>query len=125
MTSTAAAEQRTATGIAGLDQVLDGGFPAHRFYLIQGDPGVGKTTLALQFLRCGVQAGERCLYITLSEMLSAPALRADSDRPRRNRGEFGTESRSAGLDIPVNALRSARRPFLGRLLGGPGYVRRI
>ncbi|HWN96978.1 MAG TPA: ATPase domain-containing protein [Methylomirabilota bacterium] len=55
------------TGIEGLDEVLNGGLPRHRFYLLEGDPGVGKTTLALQFLLEGVQAGEKCLYITLSE----------------------------------------------------------
>jgi len=55
------------TGISGLDDILSGGLPAHRFYLIQGDPGVGKTTLALQFLMEGQKAGEKGLYITLSE----------------------------------------------------------
>jgi circadian clock protein KaiC len=55
------------SGIPGLDAVLCGGFPAHRLYLVQGDPGVGKTTLALQFLREGVRCQERCLYVTLSE----------------------------------------------------------
>jgi circadian clock protein KaiC len=54
-------------GIAGLDEILLGGLPADRFYLIQGDPGAGKTTLALQFLLDGVRKGERGLYITLSE----------------------------------------------------------
>ena len=58
---------RIATGIAGLDDVLSGGLPRHRLYLVQGDPGVGKTTLALQFLLAGVEAGERVLYVTLSE----------------------------------------------------------
>jgi circadian clock protein KaiC len=56
-----------STGIAGLDKILNGGLPRHRFYMIQGDPGVGKTTLALQFLMEGVSAGERALYVTLSE----------------------------------------------------------
>jgi circadian clock protein KaiC len=56
-----------STGIAGLDKILNGGLPRHRFYMIQGDPGVGKTTLALQFLLEGVATGERALYITLSE----------------------------------------------------------
>lgn len=55
------------TGIAGLDDVLGGGLPAHHVYLVVGDPGVGKTTLALQFLLEGVRRGESCLYITLSE----------------------------------------------------------
>jgi circadian clock protein KaiC len=55
------------TGIAGLDHILHGGFPRHRLYMVQGDPGVGKTTLALQFLLEGVRDGEKGLYITLSE----------------------------------------------------------
>lgn len=55
------------TGVAGLDEILCGGLPAHRLYLVQGEPGVGKTTLALRFLLTGIAAGERCLYVTLSE----------------------------------------------------------
>lgn len=55
------------TGIGGLDDVLCGGFPRNRLYLVQGDPGVGKTTLALQFLLEGARRNERCLYVTLSE----------------------------------------------------------
>jgi circadian clock protein KaiC len=58
---------RASTGVAGLDDILAGGLPRDRLYLVQGDPGAGKTTLALQFLREGVRSGERCLYITLSE----------------------------------------------------------
>jgi len=57
----------TATGIAGLDDVLRGGFPPNRVYLIQGDPGAGKTTLGLQFLLEGGRLGEKSLYISLSE----------------------------------------------------------
>jgi circadian clock protein KaiC len=58
---------RLSTGVPGLDDVLAGGFPRNRMYLVQGDPGVGKTTLALQILREGVARGERCLYVNLSE----------------------------------------------------------
>jgi len=58
---------RTATGVAGLDNVLFGGLPTGRLYLIDGNPGVGKTTLAMQFLLQGVAQGEPCLYVTLSE----------------------------------------------------------
>ena len=56
-----------STGNAGLDVILKGGLPARRLYLLEGAPGSGKTTLALQFLREGVRLGERALYITLSE----------------------------------------------------------
>ncbi|QIF03472.1 ATPase domain-containing protein [Roseimicrobium sp. ORNL1] len=59
--------QRSATGVAGLDDILNGGLPANRVYLVQGDPGVGKTTLGLQYLLEGVRCGETGLYITLSE----------------------------------------------------------
>lgn len=56
-----------STGNAGFDLILKGGIPANRLYLLEGAPGSGKTTMALQFLREGVRVGERVLYITLSE----------------------------------------------------------
>jgi circadian clock protein KaiC len=59
--------KRIPTGIAGLDDILLEGLPANRLYLVDGSPGVGKTTLALQFLLEGVRRGEKCLYVTLSE----------------------------------------------------------
>ena len=58
---------RVPTGIEGLDEILLGGLPANHLYLVDGTPGVGKTTLALQFLLEGRKRGETCLYITLSE----------------------------------------------------------
>ncbi len=60
-------DSRVATGIAGLDDILHGGFTANRLYLIEGTPGSGKTTLAFQFLLEGVRRGEPALYLTLSE----------------------------------------------------------
>src|SRR3954469_24683330 len=56
-----------STGVAGLDDILAGGLTRRRVYLIEGVPGSGKTTLALQFLIAGAKAGEAVLYITLSE----------------------------------------------------------
>jgi len=59
--------QRLRTGIPGFDEVTQGGLLADRIYLVDGDPGAGKTTFALQFLLEGVRNGEHCLYVTLSE----------------------------------------------------------
>ncbi len=56
-----------STGVSGLDHILDGGYAAQRSHLIEGRPGSGKTTLAMQFLLEGVRRGEPGLYITLSE----------------------------------------------------------
>lgn len=56
-----------ATGVTGLDDILAGGFSRDRLYLVEGSPGTGKTTAAIQFLLDGAAKGERCLYITLSE----------------------------------------------------------
>ena len=60
-------ETRLKTGIAGLDDILHGGLPASHLYLIEGNPGSGKTTFGLQFLLAGVAAGEHALYVTLAE----------------------------------------------------------
>lgn len=69
-------ETNVGTGIAALDDVLGGGLIANRVYLIQGAPGCGKTTLALQFLLEGVRNGETVLYVTLAE--SQDELRANA-----------------------------------------------
>ena len=72
-----------STGIPGLDLVLGGGLPANRVYLIEGMPGTGKTTLALQFLLEGVTRDETTLYITLAE----------------SRNELQAVARSHGWDL--------------------------
>ena len=59
--------ERVRTGIAGLDDILNGGLPHGHLFLVEGDPGTGKTTLALQFLLEGVRRGESVIYVTLSE----------------------------------------------------------
>src|SRR5258708_3718508 len=56
-----------STGVTGLDEILRGGLPPNRLYLVRGNPGVGKTTLSIQFLLEGIKQGEKGLYITLSE----------------------------------------------------------
>jgi circadian clock protein KaiC len=61
------ASRQAATGIEGLDDIQMGGMQRNRLYLVEGEPGSGKTTLALQFLIEGVSRGESCLYITLAE----------------------------------------------------------
>src|SRR5580698_5629893 len=59
--------ERSKTGIPGLDEILNGGLIPRQLYLIDGIPGAGKTTFALQYLLEGVKNGEKCSYVTLSE----------------------------------------------------------
>ena len=68
---------RCSTGIEGLDAVLEGGLAPNHVYLLAGDPGTGKTTVGLQFLLAGRAAGERGMYITLSE--TSGELRASAE----------------------------------------------
>src|SRR6185503_17775082 len=58
---------RVSTGLVGLDAILGGGLPPSHLYLVEGTPGTGKTTLALQFLFAGAAKGQRGVYVTLSE----------------------------------------------------------
>lgn len=65
MTDSSSAKAKT--GVEGLDDILSGGLSRRHVFLLEGAPGSGKTTVALQFLLEGASIGERCLYITLSE----------------------------------------------------------
>jgi circadian clock protein KaiC len=65
------------TGVKGLDEILRGGLPKNRVYLVEGTPGAGKTTLAMQFLLQGAREKQRSMYVTLSE--TAEELRASAD----------------------------------------------
>jgi circadian clock protein KaiC len=76
------------SGVPGLDHVLRGGFLREGFYLLQADPGSGKTTVALQYVLSRLKAGEACLYVTLTES------RADIEAACSSHG-WSTE----GLDI--------------------------
>jgi circadian clock protein KaiC len=78
---------RISTGVAGLDQILKGGFIASRAYIVRGGPGVGKTIAGMHFLHTGMTSGERVLFISLdqerdqllaeSEMLGLPLEKAE------------------------------------------------
>jgi len=59
--------ERASSGVKGLDDILEGGFPKARTILIVGSPGSGKTILAIQFLRAGALKGERSIYVTFDE----------------------------------------------------------
>jgi KaiC/GvpD/RAD55 family RecA-like ATPase len=59
--------ERVSSGVKGLDEILEGGFPKARTILIVGSPGSGKTILAIQFLRAGALKGERSIYVTFDE----------------------------------------------------------
>ncbi len=67
MEKTAKTLPRAGTGIAGLDDVLGGGLARNRLHLLEGSPGTGKTTIALQFLIAGAEAGEAGIYVSLAE----------------------------------------------------------
>ena len=79
---------RISTGVDGLDAILGGGLPGRHVYLVQGEPGTGKTTMSLQFLWAGAEKGERCLYITLSQT------RAELEAIARSHGRD-----LAGIDV--------------------------
>jgi circadian clock protein KaiC len=67
VSATQALPDQALTGIAGLDDILNGGLTPHRMYRVEGTPGTGKTTLGLGFLLAGAAVGETGLYITLAE----------------------------------------------------------
>jgi circadian clock protein KaiC len=83
---------RCGSGCSGLDDVLGGGWPAGHFYLIEGEPGTGKTTLALQFISQGIKHGEKVLYVTLSE----------------SRTELSAVARTHGLRIDDSVILEVR-----------------
>lgn len=67
MTTTSELLPRAATGVGGLDDIIGGGLARNRLHLIEGSPGAGKTTVALQFLMAGADAGEVGMYVSLAE----------------------------------------------------------
>jgi circadian clock protein KaiC len=101
--------ERVSTGVAGLDDVLLGGFARAGFYLLQGDPGSGKTTVALQFVQARLKANERCLYVSLTES------KADLENACRSHGWSleGLELRDltrSGADLEAQSHASVFHP---------------
>lgn len=128
------AQERASTGIAGLDDVLGGGLPINHLYLVEGNPGAGKTTLGLQFLRQGAQGGEKGLYVTLSEtateletvagshgwtldgievfeLVSSEGLSPDSEQSILHPSEIELGETVNGVMSAVESLRPARVVF--------------
>jgi KaiC domain protein len=75
-----AAENRVNTGIVGLDEMLQGGFPENHIVVVMGSFGTGKTTLALQYIVEGLRRGEPCIFISLEE---------DKESMTKNAASFG------------------------------------
>src|ERR1700712_2164140 len=96
--------QRIDTGISGLNEILYGGLPAGQMYLLEGTPGTGKTTVALQFIRTGILAGESALYITLSESKRELEASARSHR-------WTSEELSIAEFIPAEASLSPEQQY--------------
>jgi circadian clock protein KaiC len=104
MTSSA---KEAGTGVLGLDDVLQGGLSRGHVFLLEGEPGAGKTTIALQFLLEGAKAGEHCLYITLSE--TEAELRSGA---ASHGWELGPEISVFELIPPENLLDSKQQQSL-------------
>jgi circadian clock protein KaiC len=111
--------QRILTGIPGLDEVLRGGLPSGHMYLVTGDAGAGKTTLALQFLLEGRDRGERTLYLSLSETVKELEAIASShgwSLHAIERQEIAADQRDNGSEQTVfKASEIELREFRARL----------
>lgn len=95
---------RIDTGVDGLDDILSGGLPARQMYLLEGDPGTGKTTLAMQFIIAGVQVGLKGLYVTLSES------KAELENSARSHG-WNTEELPIAEFVPAEASLSPEQQY--------------
>jgi circadian clock protein KaiC len=104
------ADGRASAGIAGLDDILGGGFTRGRLHLLQGAPGAGKTTLALQFLLAGARAGESALLVSLSETAEEIAATAHAhgwSLDRVHVHDVSTLDQLANLDFQQSVFRPA------------------
>jgi hypothetical protein len=122
---------RAATGIEGLDDILNGGLTPHRLYLVEGMPGSGKTTLAFPFLMEGARLGEPVLYVTLSETEEEIRAVADSHGwslagPSRFRSQPPTRPKPIVTGTQSSATAAKRVRAGGARTNGacPGRLRR-
>jgi circadian clock protein KaiC len=102
--------EKCSSGVPGLDEILGGGLPRGCLYLVEGTPGVGKTTVAMQFLLAGKRAGEKCLYVTLSESkseLEAVAASHEWDLDGITTIELSAVERAIGDERPPTLFQSA------------------
>lgn len=98
---------KAATGIEGLDDILTGGLSRGHVFLVEGEPGTGKTTVALKFLLTGAEAGETTLYITLSE-----TERELRDSARSHGWELGEQIHIFELTPPESLLSAEQQQSL-------------
>ncbi len=100
---------RCSSGCPGLDDVLGGGLPVGHFYLVEGEPGTGKTTLALQFVSEGIKRGEKVLYVTLSESRDELLMVAENHRLNVD-GSAVLEVRPSEQDLKPDAQYTVFHP---------------
>ncbi len=102
--------QKITSGIEGFDQLLFGGFPQGRSYLVSGEPGAGKTIFTLQFLLEGLKAGERVVYISIDE--KPEHVISDAEALGWPLNEYLASGQFAILDVTAN--------FASAQIGGGG-----